>query len=96
LVGALLILISLLYNFNLASAIIEVFWILISLWGIVNFDAGFDFVRKDANGLRLSDGFRVYRDHAAKKDLDVILSHSRLMQKDDAQTYYDEFIGPLA
>jgi hypothetical protein len=36
LVGALLILISLLYNFNLASAIIEVFWILISLWGIVN------------------------------------------------------------
>jgi len=36
LVGAILILVSLLYNFNLASAIIEVFWILISLWGIVN------------------------------------------------------------
>jgi len=36
LVGASLILISLLYNFNLASMIIEVFWILISVWGIVN------------------------------------------------------------
>ena len=36
LVGAILILISLLFNFNLASAIIEVFWILISLWGIIN------------------------------------------------------------
>ncbi|MDE2997017.1 MAG: hypothetical protein OXT73_09835 [Bacteroidota bacterium] len=35
LVGAAMILVSLRYNFNLASAIIEVFWILISLWGIV-------------------------------------------------------------
>jgi len=36
LVGAILILISLTYNFNLASVIIEGFWILISLWGILN------------------------------------------------------------
>ena len=35
LVGAAMILVSLRYNFNLASVIIEVFWILISLWGIV-------------------------------------------------------------
>jgi len=35
LVGAGMILISLRYNFNLASVIIEVFWILISIWGIV-------------------------------------------------------------
>jgi len=35
LIGAVMILISLLYNFNLASFIIEIFWILISLWGIV-------------------------------------------------------------
>ncbi|MDE2997061.1 MAG: hypothetical protein OXT73_10060 [Bacteroidota bacterium] len=35
LVGAAMILVSLRYNFNLASFIIEVFWILISLWGIV-------------------------------------------------------------
>ena len=33
--GAAMILVSLRYNFNLASVIIEVFWILISLWGIV-------------------------------------------------------------
>ena len=35
LVGAAMILVSLRYNFNLASVIIEVFWILISVWGIV-------------------------------------------------------------
>lgn len=35
LVGAAMILVSLRYNFNLASVIIEIFWILISLWGIV-------------------------------------------------------------
>ena len=35
LIGATLILASLWYNFNLASVIIEFFWILISLWGIV-------------------------------------------------------------
>jgi len=35
LVGAAMILLSLKYNFNLASVIIEIFWILISLWGIV-------------------------------------------------------------
>lgn len=34
LLGALLILISLFYNWNLASVIIEIFWILISLYGI--------------------------------------------------------------
>lgn len=36
LVGACLILWSLWYNFNMASVIIEGFWILISIWGIVN------------------------------------------------------------
>lgn len=35
LMGAAMILVSLRYNFNLASVIIEIFWILISLWGIV-------------------------------------------------------------
>jgi len=35
LVGAVMILISLRYTFNLASFVIEVFWILISIWGIV-------------------------------------------------------------
>ena len=32
--GAILILFSLFYNWNLASVIIEIFWILISLFGI--------------------------------------------------------------
>jgi len=36
LVGACLILWSLTYNFNMASVVIEGFWILISIWGIVN------------------------------------------------------------
>ncbi len=35
LIGAALILVSLAYNFNLASAVMEVFWILISAVGIV-------------------------------------------------------------
>ncbi|MDA0378053.1 MAG: hypothetical protein O3C45_02780 [Bacteroidetes bacterium] len=35
LIGAAMTLVSLIYNFNLASVIIEIFWILISLWGIV-------------------------------------------------------------
>jgi formate hydrogenlyase subunit 3/multisubunit Na+/H+ antiporter MnhD subunit len=35
LIGAAMTLVSLAYNFNLASVIIEIFWILISLWGIV-------------------------------------------------------------
>ena len=37
LVGALLIVVSLLYSFNLASFIIEIFWIAISLVGIVRY-----------------------------------------------------------
>ena len=37
LVGALLIVVSLFYRFNLASFVIEVFWILISLIGIVRY-----------------------------------------------------------
>ena len=34
LVGAILITISLFYAFNLASLIIEIFWIIFSIWGI--------------------------------------------------------------
>ena len=37
LIGALLIVVSLNYRFNLASFVIEVFWILISLIGIVRY-----------------------------------------------------------
>ncbi len=37
LLGALLIVVSLIYTFNLASFIIEVFWIAISLIGIVRY-----------------------------------------------------------
>ncbi len=36
LVGGILLLISLLINFNLGSFIIEVFWIIISVMGIIN------------------------------------------------------------
>jgi predicted membrane protein len=36
LIGAILLLISLLINFNLGSFIIEIFWIIISIMGIVN------------------------------------------------------------
>ncbi|MBP7284177.1 MAG: hypothetical protein KBA66_21510 [Leptospiraceae bacterium] len=35
LIGAVLILFSLFYSWNLASVIIEIFWILISIFGIV-------------------------------------------------------------
>ena len=34
LIGAIMILISLMYNFNFASFVIEIFWILISLVGL--------------------------------------------------------------
>ena len=36
LIGAVLLLISLLINFNLGSFIIEIFWIIISMMGIIN------------------------------------------------------------
>lgn len=37
LIGAVLLLISLLINFNLGSFVIEIFWIIISINGIVNY-----------------------------------------------------------
>ncbi len=37
LTGAILLLISLYYNFNLASVVIECFWIAISLYGITRY-----------------------------------------------------------
>jgi len=40
LVGASLILLSLCYEWNFPSVVIEVFWALISLWGIVKSVAG--------------------------------------------------------
>ncbi len=39
-VGALLIMFSLYYNFNLSSFIIEVFWLLISFIGVFNYFTG--------------------------------------------------------
>jgi predicted membrane protein len=36
LIGAILLLISLLINFNLGSFVIEIFWIIISIMGIMN------------------------------------------------------------
>lgn len=36
LIGAVLLLISLLINFNLGSFVIEIFWIMISIFGIIN------------------------------------------------------------
>lgn len=36
-VGALLVLISLLYNFNLSAFLVEAFWLLISLYGLIKF-----------------------------------------------------------
>jgi hypothetical protein len=35
LIGAILIFVSLLFEWNFPSAVIEVFWMLISVWGIV-------------------------------------------------------------
>ena len=35
--GALLILVSLMYDFNLSAFIVEAFWLLISIYGIVRF-----------------------------------------------------------
>ena len=37
LIGAILLLISLLINFNLGSFVIEIFWITISIMGIINY-----------------------------------------------------------
>ena len=37
LIGAILLLLSLLINFNLGSFVIEIFWITISMMGIVNY-----------------------------------------------------------
>jgi len=36
-IGSSLLIVSLIYNFNLASFIIEVFWILISLYGVIKY-----------------------------------------------------------
>ena len=36
-VGALLVLISLLYRFNLSAFLVEMFWLLISLYGLIKF-----------------------------------------------------------
>ncbi len=36
-VGALLILVSLMYDFNLPAFVIEAFWLLISIYGVVRF-----------------------------------------------------------
>ena len=39
-VGASLVLVSLLFDFNLAAMIVELFWVLISLFGIAQFFRG--------------------------------------------------------
>jgi len=36
-IGAFFVLISLLYNFNLSAFIVELFWLLISLFGIIRY-----------------------------------------------------------
>jgi len=36
-VGALLVVISLLYQFNLSAFLVEVFWLLISIYGLIRF-----------------------------------------------------------
>ena len=38
-VGALLVLISLLYRFNLSAFLVEVFWLLISIYGLIKLAA---------------------------------------------------------
>lgn len=38
-VGALLVLISLIYSFNLSAFLVELFWLLISLYGLIKFAA---------------------------------------------------------
>jgi predicted membrane protein len=38
-VGALLVLISLLYRFNLSAFLVEAFWLLISIYGLIKFVA---------------------------------------------------------
>ena len=38
-VGALLVLISLLYRFNLSAFLVEAFWLLISIYGLIKFAA---------------------------------------------------------
>jgi hypothetical protein len=37
--GALLVVISLLYQFNLSAFLVEVFWLLISIYGLIRFAA---------------------------------------------------------
>ena len=39
-IGAALVLISLLYSFNLSAFLVEVFWLLISLFGLIKYLAG--------------------------------------------------------
>ena len=39
-IGAALVLISLLYSFNLSAFLVEVFWLLISLYGLIKLLAG--------------------------------------------------------
>ena len=39
-IGAVLVLISLLYSFNLSAFLVEVFWLLISLFGLIKYLAG--------------------------------------------------------
>lgn len=36
-IGALLVVISLLYQFNLSAFLVEVFWLLISIYGLIRF-----------------------------------------------------------
>lgn len=36
-VGALLVVVSLLYRFNLSAFLVEVFWLLISIYGLIKF-----------------------------------------------------------
>jgi hypothetical protein len=36
-VGALLVVVSLLYRFNLSAFLVEIFWLLISIYGLIKF-----------------------------------------------------------